>query len=184
MACEAIDPCSKSETSSWMKWVVAGAIALFFAVKTAFEWWTRIPLVDEPAIDDPRLLHAQQKARATIDEFWKHFNDPTDHEDAFALKVVLETEHGGKIVWLHEISEREGQLFGRFVDEDAAPELVYGQMIRFNEEQICDWAFMRDDRVIGNFSIAIMMSELNDRHQKMALRDYGWGDNDLKCRLS
>ena len=183
-ACEEVVTCSR-DTDFPVKWIVLGVLVLaYFSFEAVRWWWFRLPDVSVIATDDPRLVRAKQKALLSIDEFWRHFNDPAPDEDEFALKIAQETKVGPETIWVGEISERNGQLFGRLLNESISPEYEFAQTVRFDRDQICDWTFCRSGEMIGNFTVAVMIDQLSNRSRRQVLKQYGWNENDLARRMT
>lgn len=184
MACEKVDPC-KTGDGSYGKWILAGLLLLAYGAFELFQRMrNRFPTVSPVDPDDPRLAQAKFNALASIEEFWSHYNDPADDEADFALKIALPTEDGNEHIWVGDISERNGQLFGRLANEPVSDQFEFGQTIRFDRDQITDWAYEKAGVLRGNFSFAVIVSELPDKTQSQALGDLGWSKDDLVARLS
>ncbi|MEL6238451.1 MAG: DUF2314 domain-containing protein [Pseudomonadota bacterium] len=186
-ACEEVNPCS----SGGMRddhWVVAGCVLVAFLAYLAFvlrdTWLGLYPEVSAIDPNDPRIERAKQNALTSINEFWEHYNDPAHDEEDFALKVTLKTNEGHEHIWIGEISNRNGKLFGRIVNDPIAQELELGQMIQFDTEQICDWGYTKADQMRGNFSLAVMLSNLSEKKRSRALSDMGWTEADIDARLA
>ena len=182
LACAKVEQtCSNEDpVPFWVIVVVTGG--LFLVARTLWAWWTGIPNVGQIATDDPRMIRARQLAHQTLHQFWKHYSDPADGEEDFSLKIAHETEFGRETIWVGEISNRNGQLFGRFVNESISEQFTLGQTVRFDEEQICDWAYYRDGECVGNYTVAVMLGELPERKRKLALKSLGWTESDLAAR--
>jgi len=187
LACEEVDPCSSGDMRV-DQWIVAGCILVAFLAYLGFvtrdAWLGLYPEVSAVDPNDPRMARAKHNALQTIDEFWERYNDPADDEEDFALKVTLQSDEGPEHIWIGEISDRNGKLFGRIVNEPIAQELEFGQMIEFARHQICDWGYVKADRMIGNFSVAVMLSDLSEKKRSRALLDLGWTQADLEGRLT
>ncbi len=184
LACEQVNPCGEP-SSLTERVMVIGAIAFAFIAYQCFSgWWNNVPAVGQIASDDPRMVRAKQKALFTIEEFWARYSDPTEGEEDFALKIDLQTEFGSESIWVGEISERKKQLFGRLLNEPMSDEHEFGQTIRFEREQICDWTYTRSGRLHGNFTAAVMLDQLPQRSKRQVLKDYGWDDSDIATRIA
>lgn len=188
MACEEVDPC-KTTSDSYGKWFVAGALFLaYFLAYGAFELFraTRESFPDPSAIDpnDPRIAGAKFKALASIHEFWASYNNPAADEEGFSLKIALPTDDGNEHIWIGEISDRKGKLFGRLENEPISDQYEFGQLIRFNHDQISDWAYEKGGVLRGNFSLAVMLSDLSEKKRVRALKRLGWTNDDLLARTN
>ncbi len=184
MACEEVDPC-KSSDDGYGKWILAGALILAYG---AFEFFRAMrnafPAVSPIDPDDPRIAGAKFKALASIGEFWDSYNNPAPDEDGFSLKIALPIEDGNEHIWIGDISERNGKLFGRLENEPVSDEFEFGQLISFDRNQISDWAYEKAGVLRGNFSLAIMLSELPERKRAKALKRLGWTGSDLLARTN
>ena len=182
LACAKVEQSCASEepVPFWIIVVVCGG--LFLVARTLWEWWNGIPNIGQIATDDPRMIRARELAHQTLSQFWDRYSDPADGEEDFSLKIAHETEFGRETIWVGEISNRNGQLFGRFVNESISEQFVLGQTVRFDEEQICDWAYYRDGECVGNYTVAVMLGELPERKRKLALKSLGWTESDLALR--
>jgi uncharacterized protein YegJ (DUF2314 family) len=184
MACEKVDPCKASD-DSYGELIVAGCLLLAWAALELFQRMrSRFPAVSPIDPEDPRLARATFKALASIQEFWTHYADPADDEVDFALKITLPTEDGNEHIWVGDISERNGQLFGRLANEPVSDQYELGQTIRFDRDQITDWTYEKAGSLRGNFSFAVIVSELPEKRQGQALDALGWTEDDLFARLS
>ncbi|MBV7264578.1 DUF2314 domain-containing protein [Erythrobacter ani] len=130
------------------------------------------------------MARATQKALQTIDRFWEHYNDPAEDEDDFALKIRMPIEDGNEQIWVGEISNRNGRWLGRLLNEPVSGEFQIYQTVEFEPDQICDWTYAKADVLEGNFSLAVMLSELPEKKRQRALSDFGWSSNDLELRVS
>jgi uncharacterized protein YegJ (DUF2314 family) len=112
--------------------------------------------------DDPEMIAAQAKARATLAEFWSKLERPGPGESDFALKVGLPVnataqEH----IWVANIQRGGGKIFGRISNEPVDLKTVKrGQRIEIVEDQISDWTYLRDGKIVGNFTVRPILNRL------------------------
>jgi len=112
--------------------------------------------------DDPEMIEAQAKARATLAEFWSKLERPGPGETDFALKVALPVnataqEH----IWVANVQRRGGKIFGRISNEPVDLKNVrLGQRIEIAESQISDWTYLRAGKIVGNFTVRPILKRL------------------------
>jgi uncharacterized protein YegJ (DUF2314 family) len=184
MACGEVDPCKTTE-HSYGKWFLAGGLLLAYGAFVIFcatrNPWPTLSLIDP---NDPRIAGAKLKARASIHEFWASHSNPAEDEERFLLKIALPTEDGNEFIWIGEISDRNGQLFGRLENEPISYRYQFGQLIRFDHDQIVDWTYEKAGVPRGNFSLAVMLFELSERKRHRLLKRIGWTSDDLLARTN
>ena len=111
--------------------------------------------------DDPEMNAAIAKARSTLPVFWKSFERPARNEDSFALKVKITDANGTEHFWVNEIQRKNGKISGEINND---PEIVksvkIGQRIDVRDEQISDWMFTRNGKIVGNYTMRPLLKTL------------------------
>jgi uncharacterized protein YegJ (DUF2314 family) len=114
------------------------------------------------AADDPEMNVAMATARLTLPKFWQAFDKPGKGEENFALKVKITDSHGTEYFWVGDLERKDGKLYG-VIDND--PEIVrnvkLGQRIEIPEQDISDWTFMRNDKIVGNYTMRVLFREMD-----------------------
>ena len=64
------------------------------------------------ADDDPEMVAAIAKARASLPEFWDAFGRGTPNESDFSLKVAIKDKHRTEHFWLTDLERKDGKVFG------------------------------------------------------------------------
>lgn len=128
--------------------------------------------VDVPSTD-PDMIDAQIKARASLDRFWAVQAAPRGGEEGFALKIAVpvrpgETEH----VWTSDIARDGDKVFGRVSNTPKkARTLAAGQRVEIAADQISDWMYLRNGRIVGNFTLRPLLKRMPpaeaDRYRAM-----------------
>jgi uncharacterized protein YegJ (DUF2314 family) len=101
------------------------------------------------------------KARETLPQFWARFDHPAPGETNFCLKVMIkdggETEH----FWVDNVEKKDGKTFGNISND---PEYVHnvklGQRIEIPEQDISDWFYMRDGKMVGNYTLRVLFKHM------------------------
>jgi uncharacterized protein YegJ (DUF2314 family) len=112
--------------------------------------------------DDPEMVAAIAKARATLPKFWTVFNKRKHKEDSFALKVEISDSHGTELFWAIDI-ERRGENISGTIDNkpDTVQSVKSGDRIKIADNQISDWVYMRDEKMFGNFTIRPLFKSMS-----------------------
>jgi uncharacterized protein YegJ (DUF2314 family) len=104
---------------------------------------------------DPEMAAAQSQARATLPRFWKALKNPEPGEEGFALKVAIPVGvDGTEQVWMVDIERPGSWITGvpNNLPRDATW-LLPGQRTDIAENRISDWMFMRNGKIVGNFTL-------------------------------
>jgi uncharacterized protein YegJ (DUF2314 family) len=111
---------------------------------------------------DPAMEAAKAQARATLPQFWQKFAAPGPNEDGFGLKVALpygnnNTEH----IWTRDIERKDGKISGVINNVPRDVKTVrLGQRIEISEGQISDWMYMRDGKIVGNYTMRPLLARM------------------------
>jgi len=115
---------------------------------------------------DPEMNTAIKRARETLDSFWKHYRKPGKEEKDFMLKVKIEDSNGIEHFWCGNITIKNGAVYG---DLWNYPEVVksvkYGDSIRIDPENISDWMYYRSGRIVGGYTIRVLLKYLDDEER-------------------
>jgi uncharacterized protein YegJ (DUF2314 family) len=125
--------------------------------------------------EDSEMNAAIKTARDTLPSFWKTFAGPKHDETDFFLKVALtdgkETEH----FWIGDLKIANGGITGVIWNY---PELIsnvkYGQSIAIDEKRISDWKFQRGGKIIGGYTIAVLLKHLPKDEAAEFRKQLGW----------
>jgi uncharacterized protein YegJ (DUF2314 family) len=112
--------------------------------------------------EDAEMGQAKVQARATLWQFWDKLASPGPGEEGFALKVALpygtnNTEH----IWTKDVERKDGKITGVInnVPRDVKGIRV-GQRIDIAEAQISDWMFMRNGKMVGNYTLRPLLKRM------------------------
>ncbi len=128
--------------------------------------------VTSVAGDDPEMVAAIARARASLPQFWEVFERRDRGESGFSLKVKITDKRGTEHFWLSDIDRRDGQLHGTINnDADIVRSVKLGDRIAIPEEDISDWLYMRQGKMVGNFTLRVLFKTMPaaevQRYQRM-----------------
>jgi uncharacterized protein YegJ (DUF2314 family) len=113
------------------------------------------------AEDDPDMVAAIAKARDSLPQFWDAFDKRQRGETEFSLKVKITDKRGTEHFWLTEIERRDGQVHGTIDnDPDIVRNVKRGARILIPEADISDWFYMRDHKMIGNYTLRVLFKTM------------------------
>jgi uncharacterized protein YegJ (DUF2314 family) len=104
--------------------------------------------------DDPEMNAAIAKARETLPQFWETFEKREHGESDFSLKVRITDKRGTEHFWAIDIERRDGKIMGTINnDPDTVRSVKLGDRIEIPEADISDWLYMRDGKMVGNYTL-------------------------------
>jgi uncharacterized protein YegJ (DUF2314 family) len=107
--------------------------------------------------DDPEMVAAIRAARESIGDFFAAFENPEPNERAFLLKVRYvegdRTEH----IWLADLDLTSTSGTGTVANETDFPGLTYLQRVSFQPDQITDWMYYKDDKLVGGYTTRLLL---------------------------
>jgi len=124
---------------------------------------------------DLEMNSAIQEARASLPKFWSAFNSNAPHLEDFALKVAIHDGEKTEHFWINNIQKSDGKLFG-FIAND--PELVttvkFGQRVEIPITDITDWKYIKEGKLIGGFTIAVLLKRVPKAESDAIKKQIGW----------
>lgn len=111
--------------------------------------------------DDVEMEVAIAEARVTLPEFWAVMAKPEAGESEFAVKVKITDANGVEHFWVGELERTEGQTRGTINNEpNTVKSVKFGQRIEIAEEDITDWTYTRDGKMVGNRTLRAMFKQM------------------------
>ena len=111
--------------------------------------------------NDAQMNTAIAAARASLPEFWKHLDNPQPGENDFALKTKITDPNGTEHFWVISITKSDGKVFGEIPDEPKVVKSVKnGQRVEVPEASISDWMFMRNKKIVGNYTLRPLLKNM------------------------
>ena len=106
------------------------------------------------AKDDAEMNAAIAKARASLPSFWQKFDQPGPGETDFSLKVAIKDPNGTEHFWLVDLERVDGKILGTINnDAEIVSSVKDGDRIPIPESDISDWMYMRDGKIVGNYTV-------------------------------
>lgn len=116
---------------------------------------------------DARMNDAIADARKSLPHFWARLEKPEPGDSDFNLKVRIEDKNGVEHFWCADIHREGGRLSGVINNDPAKVESVsVGQRVVFKEDQISDWLYMRDGKMIGNYTLRPLMRDMSKQERR------------------
>ena len=112
---------------------------------------------------DQEMNLAISQARESLPRFWQVFEAPARGESDFALKVRIEDRNGVEHFWVTDLRREEGKVYG-FIGNDAntVASVKLGDEIEVLEADISDRLYMRDGKMVGNFTVRPLFKQMPD----------------------
>jgi uncharacterized protein YegJ (DUF2314 family) len=142
--------------------VAAAAVLISASVQPAPA--QRGPVINVPSAD-AEMNAAIAKAQATLPTFWSSFEKPGNGEERFTLKVRFPAGRPGgprdEHIWVDSIERlATGRLAGRLANGPRDIAGKFGDRVEFGSEQISDWMFMRNGKIVGGETIRVLLPRL------------------------
>lgn len=128
---------------------------------------------DDPVIQvrasDPEMNTAIATARKKLPIFWRAFAQPGKGQSDFCIKVKVEDNGAVEYFWCVDIQQSQKKITA-LINND--PEVVkcvkLGQRITVREEDIADWLYMQDEKMVGNYTLRPLMKTMSADERKKA----------------
>jgi len=110
--------------------------------------------VVEVADDDPEMVAAIAKARASLPQFWEVFDRHSEGDSDFALKVKITDANGTEHFWATDLQRSGGKTTGTINnDPNTVKKVKLGDRIEIPEADVSDWLYMRGGKMYGNYTL-------------------------------
>jgi uncharacterized protein YegJ (DUF2314 family) len=135
---------------------------------------------------DPEMAAAAAKARAGLDDFLARLDNPPAGTENYSVKIGIvdkgdgialtgmESIDGVEYFWIGNI-RREGDGFLGTIGNE--PQVVrnarMGQEIRFARDDIFDWMYFRDNKIVGNITACPLLLKGSKEELEFYRTTYG-----------
>ncbi len=108
---------------------------------------------------------AMEKANLTLHYFESCLKNPNEGQDYFSIKVKIVDGDKAEHIWLTDPDfDQEGNLYGVVGNEPIDVEnVVLGQKIGIDRQNISDWMIVENGRLIGGYTIRAMREGLSGK---------------------
>ncbi|MDJ0365706.1 DUF2314 domain-containing protein [Hymenobacter sp. H14-R3] len=140
----------------------------------------KIERAGEPTIytvksDDAEMDAAIQTSRATLPEFLHVFERQDTATSDFALKVHYDDGQQPEHIWLSNLSQNNGKLYGVISNLPEYTKAVQeGQTVEVDTSKVSDWKYVQHHRLVGGRTIKVLRNQLSpeERQELDASVDY------------
>jgi uncharacterized protein YegJ (DUF2314 family) len=140
---------------------------------------------------DPAMSAAFARAAATLDEFLAKWRNPPPGSERFLVKIGLADSEappgylvirpgdggpGGPVEWFWARNLRaEGAGFTAQLSNEAENlhNVSFGQLVHFAREDIGDWMYFRDGRIVGNATACPALAHASAAERRQMKEQYG-----------
>ena len=113
--------------------------------------------------DDAEMNAAIDEARRRLPEFRRALDEDARRllpeiegslvKAAFESPITHKTEH----MWIEDAGFEDGKIVGTLSNEpQEIPELRKGEWVSVDFSQVSDWAYRKNDRTFGGFTVKVM----------------------------
>ncbi len=114
--------------------------------------------VDE---NDQQMDHATVRARKHVDRFIAALQHPAANQRDFQVKKLFIKDGKAEHIWLADV-KFTGNRFTGIVDNrpQFITDLKLGARVSVNPDEVIDWSYVEDGRLVGGYTIRVLYSEL------------------------
>lgn len=125
--------------------------------------------------DDAEMNEAIRKANATLNDFKKALIGGDTMLRLFSIKIKVDTDDGRvEHIWIGSIEMKGDTLSGR-VDNipQSISSLTESQFVRINTSDISDWMYVRNDTLIGGYTIRVLRNRMSVEERRRLDEEIG-----------
>lgn len=132
----------------------------------------KIERAGEPTIynvksDDPEMDAAIQASKATLPEFLRVFEKRDTATTDFALKVHYDDGDQSEHLWLSDLANQNGKLYGVVSNSPEFTKAVKeGETVEVDTSKISDWKYVQNHRLVGGRTIKLLRNHLSPEERK------------------
>ena len=115
------------------------------------------------------ISDAIDQARSSISDFFAAFRDPKPNQTSFLIKARFEDDGDVEHIWLADLDFNTKPATGVVANEPDIKTLTYMERVPFLPDQISDWMYMEDGRLVGGFTTKVLLRASSKRGGLMAL---------------
>jgi uncharacterized protein YegJ (DUF2314 family) len=126
------------------------------------------------ALNDPTMAAAIHNARDALPGFLALSKRPGPTMEGFAVKIALVANGGPEFFWIHPFAHVEEQFIGQINNTPrSVVNLKIGDTVTFTENEIVDWMYMDDGRMMGNYSARAILRSAQPKDREAFKRRFG-----------
>lgn len=117
--------------------------------------------------EEEKIYLSVEKAKNTLHYFVKVINNPSNIHANFSVKAKLRDDMREENLWVNDVKYNnfvfEGFL-GNF--PKVIKNVKYGDILKVNIDDVIDWMFIENERLIGGYSIRVARSLMNEQERE------------------
>ena len=125
--------------------------------------------------EDVDISAATALARKTVDDAIAVLMSEKSSISSFGIKVPIADGDLVEHIWLTNIRFADGQFTGVIGNP---PRLIrnvkIGRLYTVGKGEILDWTYIRDGKMVGNYTLKALFPHMNPVEVKMIKRQVGW----------
>jgi len=116
--------------------------------------------------DDQEMNAAMQQARKTLNAFVERFTNPRTTDKWFLVKGRFTHEGRVEHIWVADLVF-DGKVFsGVLANQPELPGLKFKQQVSVPMENISDWMYVSNGRLIGGFTTRVLYGRMSPEERK------------------
>lgn len=118
------------------------------------------PIVSVPD-DDAAMSNAIAEARASVGTFIRTFQNPTEGESDFSVKVPVTEGENTEHFWLCDLRYTNGVFVGTIGnDPETVKTVAFGQKYSVKQAEISDWLYLKGKKMVGNRTLKALFPRM------------------------
>lgn len=107
--------------------------------------------------NDADMKAAIEKSRGLLPHFWRTFETHKRGESDFCIKMRITGSGQIEHFWLTNLERNNGHIYGTINNDPERVKTVhFGQRVEIPAADITDWMYLREGRMIGNYTFRAM----------------------------
>ncbi|MCL2321294.1 MAG: DUF2314 domain-containing protein [Oscillospiraceae bacterium] len=117
--------------------------------------------------EDEKIFLAAEKAKNTIHYFIKAINNPSNQDTNFSVKAKIRDSMIEENLWINNVRYDNFMFEGVLGNYPKSIKTVkYGDILKINIDDVIDWMFVENKRLIGGYSIRVARSLMNEQDRE------------------
>lgn len=118
--------------------------------------------------DDKEMNAAMDKARKSVDDFVKAYENITKEQGDFGIKIAVRDGKSVEYFWAR-LTKYSDEKFTGIITND--PELVKtvkaGDKVDIEKDKICDWMYVEKKKLVGGYTVRVLRDRLSPAERKV-----------------
>jgi len=123
--------------------------------------------------DDADMNRSIARARAEVATFIERLERPAAGDRLFALRAPVRDGVHVEHFWLDGVRYRDGSFEGSIAnDQEFVRTVKFGDRLRVARDEISDWMFVENNRLVGGYTLRVMLDRLDAEERKAMLASF------------